>query len=70
MLAHSIDILYVPTKFILPTINDSRFSAMKFDVKCEYLQEEKRCTSEAKKYILDLIIYCRKIRPFFHYYKR
>ena len=26
-------------------------------------------TTEAKQHILDLITYCRKIRPFIHYYR-
>ena len=41
---------------------------IKFDEKCEYLQE-KGCSSEATQYVLDLITYCRKIRPFLHYYR-
>ena len=45
------------------------FSTIKFDEKCEYLQEEKGCNSKAKQYILDLKTYCRKIRPFMHYYR-
>ena len=41
MLAHSFDRFYVVTKFILPTVNDLTFSTIKFDEKCEYLQEKK-----------------------------
>ena len=69
MLAHSFDRFYVVIKFILPTITDLKFSLIKLDEKCEYLQEEKGCSSKAKQYILDLIIHCRKIRPFVHYYR-
>ena len=69
MLAHSFDRFYVVTKFILPTINDLKFSTIKYDEKCEYLQEEKGCSSKAKQYILDLITYCRKVRPFIHHYR-
>ena len=64
MLGHSFDRFYVVTKFILPTINDLKFSTINYDVKCEYLQQEKGCTDEAKEHMLDLITYCRKIKPF------
>ena len=60
MLAHSFDRFFVVTKFILPTFNNLKFSTIKFNEKCEYLQEEKGCSSETKQYILDLITYCRK----------
>ena len=36
-LAHSFDRFYAVTKFILATINDLKFSTIKFDEKCEYL---------------------------------
>ena len=39
MLAHSFDRFYVITKFNLPTINDLKFSRIKFDEKCQYLQD-------------------------------
>ena len=41
MLAHSFDRFYVVTKFILPTVQDLKFPTLKFDDKCEYLQEHK-----------------------------
>ena len=69
MLAHSFDRFYVFTKFILPTINDLKFWTIKYDEKCEYLQQEKGCADEAKDHILDHTTYCRKIRPFVHYYR-
>ena len=64
ILAHSFDRFYVVTKFILPTVKDLKFSTLNFNDKCEYLQEkDKKPTSEAKEHILDLITYCRKIKP-------
>ena len=48
MLAHSFDRFYVVTKFILPMINNLKFSTIKYDKKYEYLQQEKGCTDEAK----------------------
>ena len=41
MLAHSFNRFYVVTKFILPTINDLKFSAINFEDSCNYLQEKK-----------------------------
>ena len=69
MLAHSFDRFYVVMKFILPTIDDLKFSTIKCDEKCEYLKKEEGCTDKVKEHILDLIMYCRKIRPFLHYYR-
>ena len=70
ILAHSFDRFYVVTKFILPSIKDLKFSKLKFDDTCAYLQEKNGQTAKAEKYILDLIPYCRKIRPYVHYYKQ
>ena len=55
MLAHSFDRFYVVTKFILPTINDLKFSTINFNETCNYLQEENGCSVEVKHYISDLI---------------
>ena len=68
MLVHSFDRFYV-VKNLFCLLSDLKFSTIKCDEKCEYLQEEKGCSSEAKQYILDLATYCRKIRPLVHYYK-
>ena len=37
MLAHLFNRFYVVTKFILPTINELKFSRIKFNEKCEFL---------------------------------
>ena len=37
MLSHSFDRFYVVTEFILPTINDLKFSSVDFDSECSYL---------------------------------
>ena len=42
MLAHSFHRFYVVTKFILPTVEDLKFSTLNFDAKCEHLQEKNR----------------------------
>ena len=38
MLAHSFDRFYVATKFILPPVNNLKFSPIDFDEKCKYLK--------------------------------
>ena len=64
MLSHSFNRFYVVTKFVLPTIKDLKFSILNFDSNCEHLKKnDKEYTAEAKQHILDLITYCRKIRP-------
>ena len=68
MLAHSFDRCYVVTTFILPTISDLKFSTINFDETCNYLQDKNGFGVEAKQYISDLIVYCRKIKPFVKYY--
>ena len=70
MLAQSFNRFYVVTKFILPTIKDLKFLTLNFNDKCKYLQENKQCNSQEIQYILDLIIYCRKIRSFVSYYRK
>ena len=70
MLAHSFDRFYVVTKFILPSIKDLKFSKLNYDSTCAYLQEKNDHTAKAKKYILDLLSHCRKIKPDVDYYKQ
>ena len=70
MLVFSFDMFYVITKFISPSIEDLKFSTLNFNDKCEYLWENKGQKSDVKQYILDLITYCKKIRPFVYYFKK
>ena len=69
MLVHSFDRFYVVTKFNLPSIKDLNFFTLNYDSTCAYLQEKNGCTAKDKKYILDLLVYCRKIKPYVDYYK-
>ena len=69
MLAHSIDKFYMVTKFILPSIGDSNFSTMNYDITCTYLDNKNVCDTESKKYMLDLMTFCKKIELFVLYYK-
>ena len=52
MLPHSFNRFYVVTKLILPTVEDLKFLMLKFNDRCEYLQENKGKHSEEKQYIL------------------
>ena len=42
MSAHSFDRFYVVTKFILPTTDDLRFSALNFNKDCKYLRKKSK----------------------------
>ena len=70
ILAHSFERFYDVTKFILPSIKDLKFSKLNYNSTCAYLQEKYGCTAETKKYILDLLAYCRKIKPYVDHYKQ
>ena len=64
MPAHSFNTFYFITKFILPTIEDLKFSKLKFDNNCEYLRDKnKQHNEEVEQHISDLLRYCNKIKP-------
>ena len=68
MLAHSFDRFYVLTKFILPHIGDLYFSKLYYDNTCTYLGD--RNNADTKKYLLDLLVFCKQIEHYVTYYKR
>ena len=70
MLAHSFDRFYVVTKFIFSSIRDLNLSKLNYDNTCAYLDNKNIHNTETKKYMLDLIMLCRKTEPFVIYYKR
>ena len=70
MLAHSFDRFYVVTKFILPSIGNLNFSKLNYDNTCTYLDDKNICNADTKKYLLDLLAFCKKIEPYLTYYKR
>ena len=71
ILAHSFVRFYVVMKFILPTVNDINFSKLNFDGDCEYLRKrDKGHNHRIEQCILDLIVYCRKIKPYVYFYKQ
>ena len=61
---------YLVTKFILLFIKDLKFPELNYDGTCAYLAEKNGCTGEDKKYILDLLAYCKNIKPYVDYYKQ
>ena len=70
MLAHSFERFYVVTKFILPSIRDLNFSKLNYDKTCAYLGDKNICNIDTKKYLLDLLAFCKKIDPYMSYSKR
>ena len=67
---HSVDRLYVVTKFILASIADLNFSKLNYDNTCTYLDNKNNHDTYSKKHMLDLMMFCKKIEPFVLYYKR
>ena len=70
MLAHSFDRFYIVTKFILPSIEDIKFSKLKYDNTCMYMNKEYTPNTDSRKYLTELKTYCNKIRPFVSYYRK
>ena len=71
MLAHSFDRFYVVTKFILPMMDDLKFSPINYDKECKYLENwHDNDNAEIKICIKDLITYCIKPRPYMAFYKK
>ena len=70
MLAHSFGRFYIVTKFILPSIEDIKFSRLNYDHTCTYMNKEYATNIDSKKYLIELKTYCNKIKPFVSYYKK
>ena len=70
MLSHSFDRFYVVTKFMLPSIGDLNFSKLNYDNACAYLDNINTHSTETRKYMLDLMAFCKKIETFVICYKR
>ena len=56
-------------KFILPSVNDLKFSPNDFDERCNYLNDDLVHNHNTKEYISNIKVYCRKIVTFIHIYK-
>ena len=70
MLVHSLGRFHVVTKFILPSIRDLNFSKLNYDNTCMYLDDRNICDVNTKKYLLDLLVFYKKIEPYVFHYKR
>ena len=70
MLAHWFDRFYIVTKFMLPSMEDIKFSKLNFDHTCMYMNKENAPNTDSRKYLTELKTYCNKIKPFVsHYYR-
>ena len=69
MIVHSFDRFYVVTKFILPSIGDLDFSKLNYVNTYTYLDDRNICDADTKKYLLDFLVFCKKIEPYVSYYK-
>ena len=70
MMVHSFDRFYIVTKFILPSIEDIKFSKLKYDNTCTYMNKEYAPNTDSRKYLTELKTYCNKIGPFVSYYRK
>ena len=68
-LAHSFDRFYIITKFILPMIEDIKFSKLNYNT-CTYMKKEYTPITDSRKYLTELRTYCNKIKPFLSYYSK
>ena len=70
MLTHSFDRFYIVTKFILPIIEDMKFSRLNYDHIYAYMNKEYTPNMDLRKYLTELKTYCNKIKPFVSYYRK
>ena len=70
MLVHSFGRFYVVTKFILPMIEDLKFSKLDFDYTCTYTENKYAQNTVSRRYMLELKAFCNKVRPFVTNYNK
>ena len=70
MLGHLFDRLYVVAKFMLPMIQDIKFSKLNSDNTCTYMKKEHAHNTDLRKYLTELRTYYNKIKPFVSYYSK
>ena len=68
MSLNSFDRYYVVTKFILPSIDDLRFSPFHFNSECSYLNVDLRKHRYPTQYLPIIKNFCKKIVPFIDFY--
>ena len=64
------DRFYTVTKFILPSIEDIKFSRLNYDHTYMYMNKEYASNMDSRKYLTELKTYCNKIKPFVSYYRK
>ena len=70
MLAHSFDRFYIVTKFMLPSVQDVKFSTLNFDQSCAYTNKSYTLNTDSSKYLSELKMYCNNIKSFVSYYSK
>ena len=70
MLAHSFDRFNLVTKFMLPSMEDIKFSKLNFDHTFTYMNKEYAPNMDSRKYLTELKTYCNKIKPFVSHYNK
>ena len=70
MLEHSFDRFYVVTKFILPSVNDLKFSPIDFDSEHSYLNADLSRHQNTAQYLSNLKTFCKKNELFIDFYKK
>ena len=70
MLAHSFDRFYVVMKFVLPSMEDLKFSTIEFDSTCNYLNVNINRNQFPTQFVPNFKNYHRKIIVFIDYYKK
>ena len=70
MISHSFDRFYVITKFELPRVQDTQFTAIPYDKNCEHLEDAKSKEGLSLGLIREIKTYCIKIALYIKYYKK
>ena len=69
MLSHSFDRFYVVMKFVLPMLEDLKFSTIEFDPNCSYLDVILNKNKFLIQYISNIRNFYKKIVSFVEFYK-
>ena len=64
---YSFDRFYVVTQYILPPIGNLDFPKLHYDNTCTYLDDKNIHDTDTKNYLLDLLVFCKKIEPYVTY---
>ena len=62
--------MFVAMKFVLPTMEDLKFSPIEFDSTCNYLNVHLDREHFPTQFIPNFRNYCREILPFADFYKK